>query len=330
MGLTAGAVAAGTAIYGALNSHDTASNVQVPQQFQLPGLGQASQGALSGIQNLPGQNLGQSTIPQAQQTAAMLYGNPGQQALLQGAQGSQALGQGAALGQYGAGGQLGQYGQSLLPYSQALLQQGFDPQSALYNRTQQQVQDQTLSNLSNAGLATSPYGQGVLGNTLGNFNIDWQNQQLQRGIQGAQGAGNLINQGGQAIGAGSGLQSSAAQQYGQFGAQPFGAYGQIGQGQFGALQGLQGIASGAQGLAQQPIQDYLAYLGQGTAQQSANNQSGQLALNQAGMQFNQNQQLGQNLGAGIYGAGNAYQRAGLPGASSFFGGFGGGASSVAY
>lgn len=309
---------AGMGIYSALTSDAPASNVQLPPQFQMPGMGQAANSALQGIQNLPGVGLGAQTIPQAQAAAAQLYNNPGQAALLQGAYGAQNLGQNAALGQYGQGGALASYGAGLLPYSQSLLQMGFDPQQALYNRTAGQLQQQSLANLANAGLGTSPYGQGVLGNTMGNFNIDWQNQQLQRALQGAQGAGNVLGQGGQAIGAGTGLQNAAAGQYGQFGALPFGAYGQIGQGQFGALQGLQGIGQGAQELAQTPIKDYLSYLGQGTQQQNANAYLANVGLQQANAQFNQNQQLGQNLGGGLYGLGQAYNR-GFPGAQQGFG-----------
>lgn len=71
----------------------------------------------------------------------------------------------------------------------------FDPQQALYQRTQQQLQDQTNVNLANSGVASTPYGQSVLGNTLGNFNIDWQNNLLNREIQGGQAASGLYGQG---------------------------------------------------------------------------------------------------------------------------------------
>ncbi len=309
---------AGVGIYGALSSKDTASGVQLPPQFQMPGMGQAAQGTLQGIQNIPGVNLGQQTIPQAQQAANQLYNNPGQAALLQGAFGAQGLGQGAALGQYGQGGALAGYGAGMLPYSQSLLQMGFDPRQDLYNRTAGQTQQQTLANLSNSGLATSPYGQGVLGNTMGNFNIDWQNQQLQRALQGAQGAGGVLGQGGQAIGAGAGLQNAAAQQYAQFGGLPYGAYGQIGQGQFGALGGLQQVAQGGQQLAMTPVDAYQKYLAGGTGQQNANSYLANVGLQQANSAFNQNQTLGQNLGAGLQGLGNAYGR-GFPGAQQGFG-----------
>lgn len=326
MALLAGGAAAGASIYGALTGGSPASNVQVPQQFQLPGLGQASSGALSGIQNLPGQNLGQWSTPLAQQTGQNLYNNPYAGGYQQGAGVAGQLGQQGAINAYEAGGALEQAGVGQIPYAQQLEQMGFDPQNALYNRTQQQVQDQTLSNLSNAGLATSPYGQGVLGNTLGNFNIDWQNQQLQRGIQGTQGAQGVLQGAGNTINQGAGLQAGAAGQYLGGLQMPYGAFSQIGQGQFAALTGAQGVASGAQGLAQQPIQDYLAYLGQGTSQQQANNQTANVALNQANSVFSQQQQQLKNLNAGLYGAGQF--AGGLPGQTGYNPTLG--ASSVAY
>lgn len=62
----------------------------------------------------------------------------------------------------------------------AALQAGFDPQGALYNRTQQQVSDQANATAAMYGLGSSPYGAGTTGQTLSNFNIDWQNNQLGR------------------------------------------------------------------------------------------------------------------------------------------------------
>lgn len=69
-----------------------------------------------------------------------------------------------------------------------------DPQQALYNRTLQQVQDQSRAADSARGLAMSPYSAGLENQATRDFNIDWQNQQLQRQIQALQGfsgAGNV-------------------------------------------------------------------------------------------------------------------------------------------
>ena len=134
---------------------------------------------------------------------------------------------GSAAGQYGtlggnatsASGALYGAGTSALPYAQQILQTGFDPQNALYNRTQQQVQDQTLSGLAMTGTASTPYGASVLGQTDSNFNIDWQNQQLSREQTAASGYGTLL----------SGIESAFTQggQQGQAGANATLASGQL-------------------------------------------------------------------------------------------------------
>lgn len=64
---------------------------------------------------------------------------------------------------------------------------GLDPQSALYNRTVQQLQDQTGATNSMYGLGSSAAGAGVANQALSNFNIGWQNNQLSRALQGLQG-----------------------------------------------------------------------------------------------------------------------------------------------
>jgi hypothetical protein len=70
-----------------------------------------------------------------------------------------------------------------------------DPQSALYNRSVQQLQDQTGATNSMYGLGSSAAGAGVANQALSNFNIDWQNQQLQRQLSGLQGLAGAYGQG---------------------------------------------------------------------------------------------------------------------------------------
>lgn len=125
--------------------------------------------------------------------------------------GQQSLGQGMqALGQYGPGVQAaansaaGTYGglasylnnmaqqnigrqNELYGAGQNVYQMGLDPQQALYNRTRQQVQEQTGATNAMYGLGSSAAGAGVANQALSNFNIDWQNQQLGRALQGLQG-----------------------------------------------------------------------------------------------------------------------------------------------
>lgn len=68
-----------------------------------------------------------------------------------------------------------------------ILQTGFDPQDALYNRTLQRLQDQVRVGQSVRGTTMSPYGAGQEASALSDFNIDWENQQLQRQKQALQG-----------------------------------------------------------------------------------------------------------------------------------------------
>lgn len=69
-----------------------------------------------------------------------------------------------------------------------ILQTALDPQNALYDRTAQQITDQSRAAQYARGIQSSPLGASVESNALGNFNIDWQNQQLARQAQGLQSA----------------------------------------------------------------------------------------------------------------------------------------------
>lgn len=75
----------------------------------------------------------------------------------------------------------------LLNAGQQVYQMGQDPQNALYNRTLQQVTDQSNAINSMYGLGTSAAGAGMTNQALSNFNIDWQNNELSRALQGLQG-----------------------------------------------------------------------------------------------------------------------------------------------
>lgn len=91
-----------------------------------------------------------------------------------------------ATGNYGMQNELQRAGANVFNMS-------LDPQHALYNRTVQQLQDQTGVTNSMYGLGSSAAGAGVANQALSNFNIDWQNNQLSRAVQGLgayAGAGN--------------------------------------------------------------------------------------------------------------------------------------------
>lgn len=69
-----------------------------------------------------------------------------------------------------------------------IYQTAFDPQQALYNQLQNQTTQQAAAANAASGV-TGPYAAGVTDQALQNFNINWQNQQLQRQATGEQAAG---------------------------------------------------------------------------------------------------------------------------------------------
>lgn len=141
---------------------------------------------------------------------------------------------------YGAGGQAISQGNNMYSGANAVMNTAFDPQQTLYNKLQQQNTDQTNANEAQRGITMSPYGAGVANESNKNFNIDWQNQQLQRQESGLQSAGT-----GNTTGAN--LQSTGVNQLNAAGQLPY--------------------ATGQQAFenSQQSIQDYLNYLNHGTA-----------------------------------------------------------------
>lgn len=77
-----------------------------------------------------------------------------------------------------------------------------DPQEALYGRTLQRLMDQTRAGQSARGIVMSPYAAGGEADQLRNFNIDWENNLLQRAISGLDAMNRSAQMGGaQATGA---------------------------------------------------------------------------------------------------------------------------------
>jgi hypothetical protein len=276
--------AADTSWQNLLNQQlDTQQNIQ----WQNPGLYQALQGGMYA------QNQYSPAYQSAADTAGAGYGNLAstlnQQS--QNAYGTQ---------------------QSLLNAGQQAYQTSLDPQNALYNRTVQQLQDQTGATNSMYGLGSSAAGAGVANQALSNFNIDWQNQQLQRQLSGLQGYGQA---------------AQAAGQYGQYGtglaeAAP-GYQLQAGQVPYQTAQGIAGVPGQLIGnynsqLEQGPLSSASAingqiipYLNYGSGAQSIPYQSATQGAGAAGALVSQGiQGLGSNpqvqatLG-GLFGGNNA-------------------------
>lgn len=289
---------------GGLFGGTPASNVHMPATYNYANTPGADQGAYSGMGSLNQYNIAAGLIPQYQQIAQQGVNNPYAQGYQQNANttGQAGFNSGANL----AGTALGQ-----LPNVSALMSLGFDPQNALYARTQNQNEQQNLARLGNSGVGSTPYGQGVAGQANNNFNIDWQGQQLQRALAGSQGASSLLG----SIG---GATNTGLNQMQAGGALPYSTFQGINANALNTLGQTGAFGSSAAAIPQQQIQDYLAYLSGATGQQGANNQTGQLGLNQANSSFQQSQQLGQQLGGGLAGLGRAWGNGG----NSWFGGGG--------
>ncbi len=253
---------------------------QGPPPINVQGTGATQSNVLGGVQGLGQYNT--YDIPGAQQYTQQLLNNPGIGGYLQGAGQAGQLGMQAGQQAFGAGGDL--YGMGNQVFNTA-----FDPQSALYARTQQQLQDQVRAGEAARGIQTSPYGAGVENKAMSDFNIDWQNQQLQRQLQGLQGAGN-------AFGQGAGLQGQGVGMYQQGSALPYMANQQVGQGQMAALGQLGQFGQQAAQLPQQQIKDWQDYLNYGNQAAGINNQgyANQLQANQ--QQWNQDNALWSGLG----------------------------------
>jgi hypothetical protein len=226
---------------------------------------------------LPGQ-----LIPQYQAASNAITNNPYASLAMQGANNAAALAPGVAGMQLGGAG-------SLYGAGNQILGQAFDPQGALYNRTQQQLMDQINAANAASGLA-GPAAAGVAQQGLTNFNIDWQNNLLQRMLAGERGAG-------QAFTGASGLGQEGIGTLQSGSNIPYATY--LGQ-QQDILGGLNALPQGVQtafALPQQTLGDIARYLGLG---QSA----GVDALAAQNQAFNQSLQAGQGITGALTALGN--------------------------
>jgi hypothetical protein len=136
-------------------------------------------------------------------------------------------------------------GANMYSGANAVMNTAFDPQQALYTKLQQQNTDQTNAAEAARGITSSPYGAGVANQSNMDFNIAWQNAQLDRQTKG-------LNAAGTANTTGSNLGSTGTTQINNGGQLPY--------------------ETGQQALSneQQSIQDWLAYLSGGTTASAGN------------------------------------------------------------
>ena len=226
-----------------------------------------------------GESLNYQPYLQSAQQAGGMYGQVGQAAQGQmagyGQQAQTALGQQSQM--YGAGNQI--------------MNTAFDPQNALYERTQQQVQDQTRAGQAARGLGNSALGGMEEGSAMSNFNIDWQNAQLARQAQGIS-SGVAANQAGVQQGNLYGQNQQAALGAGNMAATAYGMQGQV------PMQAQQ-YAAAQPGAIASAYQN--AMIGQqGMNTNAMNGAQSYMGLSQSGGQANYDAALAQNQSAGNF------------------------------
>lgn len=103
----------------------------------------------------------------------------------------------------------------------------FDPTGSIYNQMLQRTMDTQNAINAQSGLSTSPYGAGLTGNAVLNFNNEWQNQLQARNMLAQQTAGQAIGNQATAAQAYGGLVNTGAQGYGNILGGMANAYGGI-------------------------------------------------------------------------------------------------------
>lgn len=170
-----------------------------PSYYVPTGLGTADTGWQNFLSSLSGQYMNNPLGQYGQQS---LFG--GLAANTQYAPGYQNAANLAGTGYANAGAALADLGnfdlatqRQLLGAGRQVFDMGLDPRNALYDRTLNQLTQQTGATNSMYGLGSSAAGAGVQNQALSNFNIDWQNNQLSRALQGLQGYTGAATTGGQ-------------------------------------------------------------------------------------------------------------------------------------
>lgn len=178
-------------------------------------------------------------------------------------------GAGQFVGETGAGGQLGLNAfYAANNAGNAIGQAAFDPQQALYNQTLNQTLQQSAAANARSGVAGTPYGQAVTDNALNNFNINWQNQQLNRAISGGEAAQSIYGTGLQNLVGGAGAQ--------------FNASNTVGNDALTGATNLANLGNNQYFLAQQTLNDLQSYLNLGQSASQISGNLGNLGQQQLG------------------------------------------------
>lgn len=162
-------------------------------------------------------------------------------------------------------GLLGQQGMNQFGGGQQVFNMGLDPQRQLHDYLQQQTIDQSRAATSARGIGMSPYAAGLENEATRNFNMDWQNQQLQRAGYGLGAMGRANQVGGADITASLGFGAQAPQFAMQGGMAPIQAQ------QFGYNIPNQAADQYQQQYMNQFVQPYMQAAGMGGTYQNTQN-----------------------------------------------------------
>jgi len=173
------------------------------------------------------------------------------------------LGQGVGTSEIGAGQSLQTLSGQLGSYIPGVLSSGFDPNSALYNQQQQTNQAQQQAINAANGVAGSPYGAGLTGQSNQNFNLNWQAQEQARQLAALSGASGLASTQSGLSQAGAGLEGQGLGTIQSSGMLPNQTYNANQQNIAQMLNALVSGDTSAFGLTQQGVTDQATYLGIG-------------------------------------------------------------------
>ena len=273
IGAVVGAVAPSVinAFSGGGGSHSGGGASGGGQQYVPTGLGAADAGwqqAYGAEQGIANQTQGQ-TAPYYQQSLNQMEGMNYQPYLNAANQAGQMYGQAGQMAQ----GQMQGYSQQAQQAQQAgqqMYQTSMDPQNALFNQTQQTLQDQVRAGQASRGLGNSAVGGMEEANAMSNFDINWQNNQLQRQQQGIQGMASANNMYGQDQSAALAAGAAGAGYYGQSGSVPMQAQQYAAQ-QPGAAAGqYQAQMAGLQSMYGNQMSQAIPYMNNGQGAQQSN------------------------------------------------------------
>lgn len=279
MGSAVGGITGG--LFGASNS-PSAPNLSTYQPTGTAAFDQSFQNLLnSNINNNPYA----SYTPQATATFNQQYNNPYASGYQSAANTAGAAYGATGAADMGAANALTGAGNTGLTAANQTLQQSLDPQNALYQRTLQQLNDQVGVNSAQRGITNSPYGASVANSADSNFNIDWQNNQLQRALQGLSGYTSGVAGANSDFTGANTLGTAGAGNINNAGALPFATSNAITSNQNDALNQLLSVIgnSGEGAYNTNNLNELMSYLGLGTGQANVqaglNQQSYQDALN---------------------------------------------------